>query len=1004
VDSFTLNKLEFDAVRRILAGFCSCSLGKGMALRITPSKNPPVVRKWLAQTDQMVRAIRDHGIPPLAGATDISEALGRARPGGGAGGEDFAAIAAALEAVGSVRKHLHALPEDMDALREIAAELPDFEGELHAIRSIVDPDGRVSDSASQRLAGIRKELAQVSQHIHDVIYGYLHQPDVAKLLQNAAVTLHGDRFVLPVKAEYRARLSGVVHRESQTGATLFVEPEACVELNNRLVDLHEEERAEIERLLNQLGLRVQGRAVEMAGAMRVLANVDVLSAKAQYAFQFAMTAPVVSENGPLEFRQARHPLLVERAWRQEKSGLAPEKRRPVVPIDVRLGSDFDLLVITGSNTGGKTVSLKTVGLLAIMAQSGMFLPAGAGSFMPVFRDIYIDVGDEQSLQQSLSTFGAHIRRIRYILSKADKNSLVLLDELGSGTDPDEGGAIGQAVLDELREIGCVGMASTHLSSLKAYAYLTPRVDNASVDFDTDTLSPTYHLRIGTPGESHAITVAAKLGLPKRLTAAARRHQGEQSKLFRKAIAATTTIRQEAEEARQQATTAQLAAQSQQEIYQARLADLHRVKEDFETWLAMLPDLKPGDEIVVPARDLKGRLVRLEIHKQIALIDTGSMEVEVPLRELIPDLGQSAVREEIASLRQQILDQANQTRVAMDDANHVRQEYAHSLQQQKERARQFDMWLVAIARVKTGDEVSIAIRPGKGKLVELDLPGLKAKVQTEQGEISVSLQDLFPQTGPFSAVRAEADARAAAARAEAAARAAQGPPPRREERGTGRPQQQGRPGDRRPPAPARREPAQAAGGPERYNPPRVPFASTGVGQRAPAAPRSTTPEPPVEPGANRPLRHRSSDSKAALDSREALLATEPGKPVYIIPFDKRATLIRIDAQKDMAVVQSGIFEMEIPLSDLEPVRPPPPPPPPPAKPHKAPREPAPASAPAEPAAAKPEEAPAPPPAQPQEESNAPAPGAAAEIATPPIAATEASKQTPSASEQAPPAIQ
>ena len=283
--------------------------------------------------------------------------------------------------------------------------MADFTREVHAIRSIIEPDGTIADSASERLAALRREIAQTSQHIHDVIYGYLRQPEVAKLLQNVTVTLHGDRYVLPVKQENRGRLEGVVHRASNTGATVFVEPAACVELNNHLADLYEDQRKEIQRLLSLLSLRISAVAEPIHLALRTLAQIDVLAAKAQYAYQFDMTCPEVTERGPLVFNQARHPLLIEQAARQEADNVPPERRHKVVPIDVRLGQDFDLLVVTGSNTGGKTVALKTVALLAIMAQCGMHIPVQRGAVMPVFRNVFIDVGDEQSLQQSLSTFG-----------------------------------------------------------------------------------------------------------------------------------------------------------------------------------------------------------------------------------------------------------------------------------------------------------------------------------------------------------------------------------------------------------------------------------------------------------------------------------------------------------------------------------------------------------------------------------------------------------------------
>ncbi len=838
-----MNKIEFDAVRRILSEFASCSLGRALSLHVGPSRNPETIRRWLKQTSQMVAAVRDAGLPPFGGVTDISGQLKRSSPGGGAGGEDFAAIASALEGAKNVRDYLNALPEELDKLHQLAGDMESFDDEIEAIWSIVDARGEVNDDASEKLGGIRRKAEATTKEIHDVIHGYLRNKEVAKLLQNAAVTLHGDRYVLPVKVANRGRPPGVVHRESNTGATVFVEPNASVELNNRLADLKNDERREIERLLHHLSVRLLGRAKQIETAMRLLAQIDLLSAKAQYAYQFDMICPEVTERGPLQFNQAAHPLLLDQLRRQEADGVSEDSRHEVVPIDVRLGEDFDLLVITGSNTGGKTVTLKTVALLVVMAQSGMHIPVRRGAIMPVFRDVLIDIGDEQSLQQSLSTFGAHIKRIRYILRKGDKSSLVLLDELGAGTDPDEGGAIGQAVLDELRRIGCVGMVTTHLSVLKAYAMNHERVDNASVEFDTATLSPTYHLRIGTPGESHAITVAQKLGLPKRIVGAARKHLDSQGRQFRKAIRATGQARQVAEQARSQAQTAQLAAEAEQEAYEHKLADLHRLQEEFETWLAGMPDWKEGDEIHVPTLGKTGKLVRLELHKQIAVVDADNVQVEVPLGELMPDLGQSDVREQIASLRREILNQARQTEEARAEVQRLQDEYHLSLAHQKQRARQFDAWLGAIARVKIGDEVPIARKPGRGKLVKLDLPALKATVATGDGETDISIQDLFPQTGPFA--------------------------PRRPRSGKQSP------------------------------------------RRAKAAATS---------GANRPIPRRSPQSRAAKADHEAVLTLKPGSEVYVIPFHKRATLIRLIPDKDQAVVQSGIFEMTIGIADLDPARP------------------------------------------------------------------------------------
>jgi DNA mismatch repair protein MutS2 len=778
-----------------------------------------------------------------------------------------------------------------------------------------------------------------------VIYGYLQDPEVARLLQNVTVTLHGDRYVLPVKVENRGRLPGVVHRASNTGATVFVEPNASVELNNHLADLYFDERREVERLLNMLAIRLHGRTEEMAAAMHACGQVDLIAAKAQYAYQFDFTCPEVVERGSLQFSDARHPLLLDQACRQQRQGVPPEQRRSVVPIDVRLGSDFDILVITGSNTGGKTVALKTVALLVLMAQSGMHIPARRGSTMPVFRDVLIDIGDEQSLQQSLSTFGAHIQRIRHILSKADSGSLVLLDELGSGTDPDEGGAIGQAILDELLELRCLAMVTTHLSVLKAYAFNHERVDNASVEFDTKTMSPTYHLLIGTPGESHAIAVAKRLGMSKRVVAAARGHLDSTGKQFRKAIRATGQARQVAEEARAQAQQAELAAKCQQETYESKLADLHRLQREFETWLASLGELRPGDEVVAASLGKPGRLVRLELHRQVALVETeNSVQIEVPLKQLMPDLGQQAVREQIAALRQQILDQASQTEAIRCEAQHVREEYHRSLQQQKLRARQFDAWLGAIARMKIGDEVPIARKPGKGVLKQADLPGLRATVETAEGEMTLSIQDIFPQTGPWGQRFREPQGGPDESRQA----------PRRGDRADQRPRQRGREGWQERQGledqPAGSAALRQAQGPEQRRGASSPPSGRQVGQgqvgqgqvgqgqvgqgqgqgpqRQPqgaqaAQGRQAPGERQPKEAPNRPMDRVNVGGRAAEAKIKALLALEPGQQVYVVPFHKRATLIRIQADKDLAVVQSGIFEMQIPLVDLEPLQTPPP---------------------------------------------------------------------------------
>ncbi|MCK5114666.1 MAG: DNA strand exchange inhibitor protein [Phycisphaerae bacterium] len=862
MDRFTLEKIQFDAVRGILAGFCSCKLGKSAAARLTPSIKLDVIQKSLNETSQMVEVIRDIGLPPFGGVTDISRNLSRVKPAGGADAEDFAQIASTLDGISTCHAFMLKLPERFDLLHALGKQLGDFSHESAAIRQVVSSDGTVRDDASPKLAELRREIAAVTQQIHDVIHQYVRDPEIRKLLTGTNVTVHGDRYVLPVRADHRGRLPGVVHRSSHSGQTVFVEPNASVTLNNRLVDLQDNERAEISRLLAELGIKITAKSRKIESSLKAMGKIDLVSGKAQYSYQFDMTAPEISQQGGMELFQVQHPLLTAQAWEDKRAGKAPEESIDVVPINVRLGSDFDILVITGSNTGGKTVTLKTVALMAVMAQSGMHLPAQRGAKVPLFTDVLIEIGDEQSLEQSLSTFGGHVERLKHIFANADKSTLVLLDELGSGTDPDEGGAIGQAVLDELRRIGCLAMVTTHFSILKAYAMNHDRVDNASVEFDTQTLRPAYHLNIGTPGESHAISVAEKLGLPKNITALARKHLGKRGGQFRKAMRVTGEARRNAEDARAGATAAKIEAENQARVYETKLADLDGLKRDLTQWLARLTEMKAGDEIPVPASRIGatgkiGKLVRIEFHKQQAVIDVDKLQLEIPLTELMPDIGQQQVRKQLAAERQT---QASLIRDAEADqaaAKKLREQAEQAQKLHTARAKQFDMWLGAIARVKVGDDVPINQRPGCGKVTAFDLPGMHATVEVEGGKtMRVSLQDLFPQIGPF-APKAPAGNRS---------------------------RQQRRPGDRN-----SADQSQRAG--------------QGRGK-----PRDV----------NRPIPHGKTQGKPAAENRKALLATKPGEKVFVVPFNTAATLVRIDEGKDQITVQRGAFEMQVKISDCEPV--------------------------------------------------------------------------------------
>ncbi len=842
VDSWTLEHIDFRAVRELLAGFAATSLGKAAARAIAPADELAVVAERLEETSEMVEVLREVGLLPFGGITNIGEALDRAVPAHGAGPEDFSAIAATLEAAMNVRSFLAGLDDRLAHMRSAKNRLADFATLIDHIRRIIAADGTIRDDASDHLKTLRRQIAEATAQVHDVIHSYLRNPEVRKLLTGGNVTLHGDRYVLPVRSDHRGRLPGVVHRESNTGGTLFVEPNESVQLNNRLVDLRDHEKQEIERLLSELGVKVTTRRKDIDRAIQTLAHLDLLSARAQYAYQNDHTAPTMTAEGPVELFAARHPLLEARAGHAATAG------EPVVPIDIRLGSDFDILVITGSNTGGKTVALKTLALIAAMAQSGMHVPARRGATLPVFADVLLDIGDEQSLEQSLSTFGAHIERLKFILARLARlgpRCLVLLDELGSGTDPDEGGAIGQAILDHLRQVGCLAMVSTHFSVLKAYAMNHDRVDNASVEFDTASLRPTYHLHIGTAGESHALTVAERLGLDVSIVATAREYVGSRTSQFRQAMRRTGQARQQAETARADADAARQQARTQAEQYQDRLDDLAELKRQLQTWLSQLGTLQPGQTIHVPAEGVDGTLVRLELHRQVAVIDLGQVQREIPLVDLMPDLGQQAVRREMTALQRQARDRAAQTEQALADAQAKLAEAQKHEQLHQAKAKQFDTWLNAIACARVGQEVSIARKPGTGTLKALDLKALKAVVEIKGGKtLELSLPELFPQAGPFAPGQSNANR-------------------------TGR-------------------------------------------KRRPARQRSSKPAP------DQPPPRGPEQGKKAAALRKAVLKTKPGERIYVVPFQTAATLVRFDEDKDQAIVSRGAFEMQVAISDCEPV--------------------------------------------------------------------------------------
>jgi len=626
----TLQKLEFEEIRRVLAGHCACSLGKRLAGSLKPSTKPALVRHWLSQVQELSASAELYSFPPMGGVHDIREHVRASAFPAPLEADILALIAETLAATTALRSWFDRVASIAPTLRTLDESVNDLSPITEHIRQAIDDRGAVRDYASPKLAAIRRTVEEARGRIRTVFDRILRQSSVTRMLQYSAATFHNDRLVLPLKAEQRGRIPGIIHRTSDSGATLFVEPAESVELNNTLVRLRDEENKEITRILGELTQHVRREAVPILNTLRAIGVLDLIAAKVRYAKKRTCLCPAIDEGGVLALHDARHPLLIELFDRQEQEG---GPRREVVPIDVRLGDDFDILVMTGPNTGGKTVTLKTVGLLALMTQCGIPIPAGEGCKMPVYEDIFIDIGDEQSLQQSLSTFSSHLATLLDILRRSTSRTLVLIDELGAGTDPDEGAAIGRAVLAELLQLGAKAIVSTHLSALKAVAFSTPRVDNAAVEFDPQTLGPTYHVRLGEPGNSNALIIAKRLGMPARLVQMAKGFLDDRAGALNKAIAGTLTSRREAEEARRAAREATLLAERQREQFERDGAELKRSHEAFGRWTKWVNDLRPGDEVFIRSLRRAAKVVRMQLHKQTALVSAGAMDIEVPLRDI-----------------------------------------------------------------------------------------------------------------------------------------------------------------------------------------------------------------------------------------------------------------------------------------------------------------------------------------------------------------------------------
>jgi DNA mismatch repair protein MutS2 len=571
-DSFGLETLEFEQIRARLAGQTSFSAGRELAQQLEPTADIGEAKRRQAETAE---ALQLPGLRPglhLGGVHDIRPLAERARVGGVLGPAELLDVASTVRAARAWRRGLQPLADELPTLLEVAeAHLSDHPGLAEDIQDAIGEDGEVLDTASPALSRIRAELRGAHDRLVSRLREIMASPPFREVVQDPVVTQRAGRYVIPIRAEARGQVPGIVHDQSASGATLFIEPLAVVEMGNRWRTLRLDEEREVERILRALSQTVGEEGDLLVSTVEGLAQLDLARAKAALAEQQRATAPeLVSVPRPpgervLRLINARHPLLPGR----------------VVPVSLELGADFDVLLITGPNTGGKTVALKTAGLLTLMAQAGLFVPADEGSLVAVFDRVQADIGDEQSLQQSLSTFSSHMSRIVRMLEHADSRSLILLDELGAGTDPQEGAAIARALLDSLRECGAYVIATTHYPELKSYAQTTERVQNASVEFDVQTLSPTYRLMIGTPGRSNALAIAERLGMPPEVLQSARGYLSPQALEAEALLAQIAHDRNVAEDARARALKE--AAEAATLKHRARAALREAEKQRREVW-------------------------------------------------------------------------------------------------------------------------------------------------------------------------------------------------------------------------------------------------------------------------------------------------------------------------------------------------------------------------------------------------------------------------------------
>jgi DNA mismatch repair protein MutS2 len=676
MDRHSLEILEFDKVRHMVGRYMPSALGADRVRDLQPGTDRAAIEIELRLVSEMVALLSLSRGPAFGDLRDIRTAVRRAKALSTLSAEDLRDVSRTLLATKRLRDSLTAHATTCPRLAELALSIHDTTRVAYDIEARIDDRCRVMDSASRELARLRMESEKLDDRIRSLMQRLVRSEAMKRVLSYPNYTVTGAHYVLPVAKDYRQEVAGIVHRTSASGDTLFVEPSEAAEMSAELALLRSHEQREVSRILRQLSADVGHVAPIILENLERAADLCCVFAKARYSRDFAMAEPRFSDDGRMCLQDARHPVLeyvcrtgatpvepvdstiqpsepsrntpqtasasdvpeparTDATLTTPSDGPTAHEPQQVVPISVHLGGRFDMLVLTGPNTGGKTVALKTAGLLALMAQAGLHIPAAEGSMMPIYDQVLADIGDEQSIEQSLSTFSSHISRIASILRAATSRSLVLLDELGAGTDPAEGAALGRAILDRLLSEGVHSVVTTHLGDLKMYALTHPRAENAAVEFDAQTLRPTYRLRIGDTGQSSAMIIARRLELPSGVVDRAEQYLASSRTGRPQELEVLERRRAEAEAAREQAWQAEQEARRARDSFAARLRELDHQAADALALDEFRATLQSGDAVYVRKFRRTGVVRRVDVKRRIVTVAHGSMQWELPVSELEP---------------------------------------------------------------------------------------------------------------------------------------------------------------------------------------------------------------------------------------------------------------------------------------------------------------------------------------------------------------------------------